>query len=172
MAQNTLQEFSVPSLENISTGPRFAVEEGVPEFELKLSLINLVQATQFSGKAHEDASAHLQNFLEIGSTIHINGVDKDVILLRLFPFSLEGKARKWFYTHQDNINNWTNLSDAFLSKFFPIGKTTALRGNIVSFNNRRQKPFQKHGSVFKDTYQIVLTMEWPHGYLCRPSTMD
>jgi len=94
MAQKTLQEFSTPSLENIPTGPRFAVEEGAPEFELKSSLINLVQATQFSGKAHEDASAHLQNFLEIGSAIHINGVDKDVILLRLFPFSLEGKARK------------------------------------------------------------------------------
>jgi len=133
MAQKTLQEFSVPSLENIPTGPRFAVEEGAPEFELKSSLINLVQATPFNGKAHEDASAHLENFLEIGSTIHIDGVDKDVILLCLFPFSLEGKARKWFYTHQDNINNWTNLSDAFLLKFFPIGKTTALRRNIVSF---------------------------------------
>ena len=84
-------------------------------------------------KAHEDASAHLQIFLEIGSTIHINGVDKDVILLRLFPFSLEGKARKWVYIHQDNINNWVNFSNAFLSKFFPIGKTTALRGNIISF---------------------------------------
>ena len=94
---------------NIPNGPRFAVEEGVPEFELKSSLINLVQATQFNGMAHADASAHLQNFLEIGSTIHINGVDKDVILLHLFPFSLEGKARKWIYTHQDNINNWTNL---------------------------------------------------------------
>jgi len=71
MAQKTLQEFSAPSLENIPTGPRFAVEEGAPEFELKSCLINLVQATQFSGKAHEDASAHLQNFLEIGSTIHM-----------------------------------------------------------------------------------------------------
>jgi len=105
MTQKTLQEFSAQSLENIPTGPRFEVEEGAPEFELKSSLINFVQATQFSGKAHEDASAHLQNFLEIGSTIRINRVDKDVILLRLFPFSLEGKARKWFYTHQDNINN-------------------------------------------------------------------
>jgi len=93
MAQKTLQEFSAPSLENIPTALRFAVE-GVPELELKSSLINLVQATQFSGKTHEDASAHLQNFLEIGSIIHINGVEKDVILLRLFPFSLEGKGRK------------------------------------------------------------------------------
>jgi len=137
MAQKTLQEFSAPSLENIPTGLRFAVEEGAPVFELKSSLINLVQATQFSGKAHEDASAHLQNFLEIGSTIRINGVDKDVILLCLFPFSLEGKVRKWFYTHQDNINSWTNLSDACLSKFFPIGKIAALRGNIVSFQQQK-----------------------------------
>ena len=113
-----MQEFSAPSLENIPTGPRSKVEEGAPEFELKSSLINLVHATQFSGKAHEDASTHLQNFLEIGSTISINGVNKDVILLHLFPFSLEGKARKWFYTHQDNINNWTNLSYVFLAKFF------------------------------------------------------
>jgi len=30
------------------------VEEGAPEFELKSSLINLVQATQFSGKAHKE----------------------------------------------------------------------------------------------------------------------
>jgi len=126
MAQKTLQEFSAPSLENIPTCPRYEVE-GAPEFELKSCLNNLVQATQFSGKAHEDASTHLQNFLEIGSTISINGIDKDIILLRLFPFSLEGRARKWFYTNQENINNWTNLSDAFLAKFFPIGKTTALR---------------------------------------------
>jgi hypothetical protein len=43
----------------------------------------MVQATQFSGKVHEDASAHLQNFLEIGSTITIDGVAQDIILLRL-----------------------------------------------------------------------------------------
>ena len=59
MALKTLQEFSAPSLENIPTGPRFEVE-GAPELELKSGLINLVQATQFSGKAHEDGSAHLQ----------------------------------------------------------------------------------------------------------------
>jgi len=94
MAQKTLREFSAPSLENIPTSPRFEVEEGAPEFELKSSLINLVQATQFSGKAHEDASAQLQNFLEIRSTIRINRVDKDVILLRLFPFSLERESEE------------------------------------------------------------------------------
>jgi len=78
MAQKTLREFSAPSIENIHIGLVFeAAQENDPEFELKPSHINMVQATQFSGKAHEDASTHLQNFLEIKSTISIDGVNKD-----------------------------------------------------------------------------------------------
>ena len=40
-------------------------------FELKPGLINMVQSNQFCGKAHEDASAHLQHFLEICNTFTI-----------------------------------------------------------------------------------------------------
>ena len=57
MADKTLCEFSTPSTENIRTGPTLKTNN--LEFELKPNLINMVQATPFSGKAHEDASAHL-----------------------------------------------------------------------------------------------------------------
>jgi hypothetical protein len=57
MAARTLHEFSAPRVENICTSPALETED--LEFELKPSLINMVQATQFSGKVHEDASAHL-----------------------------------------------------------------------------------------------------------------
>ena len=57
MAEKTLREFSTLSTENIRTGPTLKTDN--LEFELKPSLINMVQATPFSGKAHEDASAHL-----------------------------------------------------------------------------------------------------------------
>jgi hypothetical protein len=91
MAKKTLCEFSAPSTENIHTGPTLKTNN--LEFELKPSLINMVQATQFSGKAHEDASAHLQNFLKISGTIVIKDVAQDIILLCLFPFSLVGRAK-------------------------------------------------------------------------------
>ena len=90
MADNTLREFSAPSTENIRTRPTLKTNN--LEFELKPSLINMVQATPFSGKTHEDASAHLQNFLEISSTVVIKDVVQDIILLCLFPFSLMGRA--------------------------------------------------------------------------------
>jgi hypothetical protein len=57
MADKTLREFSAPSTGNICTRPTLKTNN--LEFELKPSLINMVQATPFSGKAHEDASAHL-----------------------------------------------------------------------------------------------------------------
>ena len=91
MANRTLRELSAPTMANIHTRP--TVNVGDNGFELKPALINMVQATQFCGKAHEDASAHLQHFLEICSTFTIQGVTQDAILLRLFPFSLLGKAK-------------------------------------------------------------------------------
>jgi hypothetical protein len=77
----------------------------------------MVQATSFSGKAHEDASAHLQNFLEISNTVVIKDVAQDIILLCLFPFSLVGRAKQWFYTNKEDINTWEKCSKVFLEKF-------------------------------------------------------
>jgi len=105
-------------------------------FELKPTLINMVQGSQFCEKAHENASAHLQHFLEIFSTFTINDVPRYAILLCLFPFSLLGKAKQWFYASKEKNTTWALCSTNFLAKFFPTGKTNALRGKISSFQQQ------------------------------------
>jgi hypothetical protein len=85
MAGKTLRQFSAPSMENIHTGPTLNTDN--LEFEIKLSLINMVQATLFSGKAHEDACA------KISSIVVIKNVAQDIILLHLFPFSLVERVK-------------------------------------------------------------------------------
>ena len=95
MAEKTLRNFSVPSAAKVATGPN--IDVGDVKFELKSSLINMVQASPFGGKPNEDANAHLQNFLELCKTVTIRGVTADAIKLRLFPFSLLGKVKQWFY---------------------------------------------------------------------------
>jgi hypothetical protein len=72
MADKTLREFSALSTKNIRTGPTLKTDN--LEFKLKPGLINMVQATLFSEKAYEDATAHLQNFMDINSTITIKDV--------------------------------------------------------------------------------------------------
>ena len=57
MAEKTLREFSIPSTDNVAIGPNINV--GDENFELKSSLINMVQASPFYGKPNEDVNAHL-----------------------------------------------------------------------------------------------------------------
>ena len=76
-AQKTLCDYSAPSANQVPTGPE--VNTGGENFEIKMGLITMVQASPFCGKANEDASAHLQQFLELCSTFVIKGVSQDAI---------------------------------------------------------------------------------------------
>jgi len=51
----------------------------------------------------------------------------------LFPLSLSGKAKQWFYQSKEAVNKWDKCSAAFLTKFVPMSKTNALRGKISNF---------------------------------------
>jgi hypothetical protein len=64
-----INEFLAPSSSNVGTESEMNVEDG--SFELKPTLINMVQQSMFCGKATEDGNAHLQHFLEICSTFTI-----------------------------------------------------------------------------------------------------
>ncbi|XP_052137637.1 uncharacterized protein LOC127756304 [Oryza glaberrima] len=137
MAEKTLCEFAAPFADKVAFGPQ--INMGDVDFDLKSSLIMMAQASMFCGKPNEDANAHLQQFLKICSTYTIKGVSPDTVRLRLFPFSLLGKAKQWFYANRIMINTWDKCSTAFLSKFFPMGKTNALRGRISSFQQTRDE---------------------------------
>jgi hypothetical protein len=100
MAKKTLHEFSALNTKNIRVG--LEVDTKDHDYELKPSLINMVQAITFRGKKNEDTSAHL-HFLKICSTVVIKNISQEVVLLRLFLFSLDGRAKQWFYASKDQI---------------------------------------------------------------------
>ena len=87
----SLCDYSTPAIANMPVGP--AINMGTKNFELRTGLIMMVQANQFYGLPSEDASAHLQHFLELCDTIVIKDIAQASIRLRLFPFSLAGKAK-------------------------------------------------------------------------------
>jgi hypothetical protein len=101
-ALRSINDLSAPSSANIKTVLETNVRDG--SFELKPALINKVQQRPFCGKASEDANAHLQHFFEIYSTFTIQGVTQVAIRLRLFPFSLLGKAKQWFYSNKEAMS--------------------------------------------------------------------
>ena len=102
MADKKLHEYSVPTIANVPIWP--AVNMGNTNFELKTGLILMVQANLFCGLPSEDANAHLQHFLELCDTDVMEGVAPKIITLRLYPLSLLGRAKQWFYKNQEAIN--------------------------------------------------------------------
>ena len=130
-AEKMIRDYFAPSTDNIRTGPALDVGNGT--FELKPGLIHMAQAMPFCGRSAKDAAEHLQKFLEVSNTCNIRGVPDDAIRLRLFPFTLKGKAKAWLYANQDEFTTWKKCSEAFLAKFFPLGKTNALRSKISEF---------------------------------------
>ena len=108
---------------------------GNENFRLRTGLIMIVQANPFCGLPSEDANAHLQHFLELCDTIVIKDIAPESIRLRLFPFSQVLKTKQLFYKDKEVVNTWEKCSTTFLAKFFPMGKTNALRGRISNLQH-------------------------------------
>jgi hypothetical protein len=70
-------------------------------------------------------------------------VTQDPVRLRLFPFSLLGKVKQWFYSNKEAVSTWEKCSNAFLAKFFPFGKTDALRDKISRFQQLADETIAK-----------------------------
>ena len=76
----------------------------------------------------------------------------DVVRLRLFPFSLLGKAKTWFYSIKEAFTTWEACSNAFLAKYFPVGKTNALRNRITEI---QQLPYETIPEVWEHLQEYI-----------------
>ncbi|XP_057796144.1 uncharacterized protein LOC131012256 [Salvia miltiorrhiza] len=135
--QKKLEEQKQPAIDEAFV-PQYEYQDppkvNANNFELKTGLIMMVQQNQYEGNAVEDPNARLAQFLELCSTIKINGVSDDIIRLRLFPFSLRDKAKSWYHTLQLGATpRYEDVAHLFLCKFHPLGLALKLKMDIVQF---------------------------------------
>ena len=109
----------------------------VPEdtsFEIKPALLNLVMREQFSSIGNEDAATHLNNFVELYEMQKHRDIYGDIIKLKLFPFSLRGKAKEWLNSlTRNSIDSWTKCKDAFIGKYYTPANIISMRSEIMKF---------------------------------------
>src|SRR3954462_6018719 len=104
-----------------------------PSYEFKPALLNLVMKEQFSGTGEDDA-LHLNNFIELCDMQKYKEVDGEIVKLKLFPFSLRGRAKEWLQSLPKNsIDSCTKCKDAFIGMYYPPAKIIQLRSNIMNF---------------------------------------
>ena len=61
--------------------------------EINAALLNLVMKEQFSSLPSEDAASHINTFVELCDMQTKKYVDNDIVILKLFPFSLRDRAK-------------------------------------------------------------------------------
>ncbi|XBI01249.1 hypothetical protein VPH35_130070 [Triticum aestivum] len=69
-------------------------------------------------------------------TVKYHGVPQDAIKCMLFSFSLRDDARAWYRSLPSRSFSWNEISQAFLDKYFPLHKQSAIRDEILSFVQR------------------------------------
>ena len=114
----TLESLTAPNLEQPTIVVMFPALPTGTRFELKTGVVQLLP--KFSGLATEDPIQHLDEFLEVCSSMKPSDITDEQMRLRAFAFSLKDLARDWYHSlAPGSVNTWVNLKKEFLQKFSP-----------------------------------------------------
>jgi len=121
-------------------------------FEIKRALIYLVQQNQFFGSPTEDPNLHISTFLRLSGTLNAN---QEAVRLHLFPFSLRDIASAWFRSLEvGSISSWDQMRRVFLTRFFPLSKTTQLRARLYQFAQKDGESLYDAWESFKEMLRL------------------
>jgi len=102
-------------------------------FEIKSGFIQMLPL--FYGLNTEDPYKHLDEFIEICSTIRLQNFTEDALRTSL---------------ETNSITSWAQMQHEFLKKYFTIGKTNHIQKAITGFSQIEGEPFHETWERMKD----------------------
>jgi len=109
---------------------------------MKPVFLSLISSHQFTGMDNEDPYTHLSTFYELIGTMGFQEGDLEHVYMRLFPFSLAGKAKEWLKSHPNqSLNSWKDVEEKFLNIFFPPSRYIKAKADISTFRQGPDEPF-------------------------------
>ncbi|RDX61881.1 hypothetical protein CR513_59844, partial [Mucuna pruriens] len=97
----------------------------------------------------EDPHKYLKEFHVVCSTMRLQGISKDYINMKVFPFSLDGVAKDWLYLQPVLFNTWGDMKCTFLEKFFPMSRTATIRKEIYGIRQHSREILHEYWERFK-----------------------
>ncbi|XP_060959305.1 uncharacterized protein LOC133030544 [Cannabis sativa] len=143
----TLQDYLHPT--HTATPSCIMYPMNMPNFDFKPGMIQLLPT--FHGMENESPYVHIQAFEEVVATFNNQADIINLVRLKFFPFSLKEKAKSWLYSLRPrSIGTWEEMTKVFFSKFFPPHKTSNLKRQISTFNQKDHETFHQVWERFKD----------------------
>jgi len=139
-ARKTLEDYAMQQ------GSRYFSSIAIPSttktLEMKPAFLSFISSHQFTGMDNEDPYTHLSTFYELIGTMGFQEGDLEHVYMRLFPFSLAGKAKEWLKSHPNqSLNSWKDVEEKFLNRFFPPSRYIKAKADISTFRQGPDEPF-------------------------------
>jgi hypothetical protein len=117
--------------------------------------LSIAQKNPFSGLEGENPYNHLRSFEHLCSTRSCSDLSPYEFRVRLFPFSLVGKAKAWYFQQEKEVTmDWTLLRDEFCAKYFPLSRLMHLRSHIINFQQTKTESLSQAWIRFHDLMHI------------------
>ena len=89
--------------------------------------------------------------MEVSDSFKIAGVTEGALMLKLFPYSLQDRARAWLnLLPPSSISTWQELVERFLVKYFSLSKNAKLRNEITTFQQLDDESLYEAWERFKE----------------------
>ncbi|GJZ52933.1 hypothetical protein Tco_0607818 [Tanacetum coccineum] len=117
-------------------------------------ILAMLQDHAYNGGDAKEAADHITKFLEIIDLVKILRINKDQLYVFAFPYSLFGKARRWWMHEGNNkITTWVELVDKFFYKYYPLSR--ASRINCTNEERKHHYEFMHWlSSKFKNPWKL------------------
>ncbi|GJV72762.1 ribonuclease H-like domain-containing protein [Tanacetum coccineum] len=126
------------------------------EFEINSKSMRELRRKLFAGTNDEDTYEHVRTVLEIVDLFHFPGVIYDVVMLRVFPITLKGRALRW-KDRLPTITTWDLLKKDFIWRYCHPFITAKKLEEIRNFKQERDQTLYYAWERYNDLlYQCPL----------------
>ena len=149
-----LSDYARPVVQRQTTRVNAPLQRGA-NFKIDSHILGLLPI--FHGLPSEDPYRHVDEFSQVCEFNQFHNVPSETAKMRFFPFTLKERAKEWFFTLGHEFASWRDMEDAFLRKYYSVGKTSAVRRAIREFS-------QGPGEVFYEAWERLrdLLRQCPH----------
>lgn len=133
------------------------------QYEMKIGMLHIIYANPFASLDHEYPYTHLTKFYELEGMLGAPEAEEEVDFMRLFPYSLIGKAKHWYLDQPtETMTNWNVLEENFLNRFFSHNRFMDAKTTIATFaqsaNETLCEAWERYKSMLRKCLIMVLTI--------------
>ena len=114
---------------------------------------------KFNPDTGTPAEEHINNFM---LSVNLKGVTQEDVVARLFPYTLQGSARSWYFSlPSGSITSWNIFQEQFLTKYGDNRSLATLINDLSNLRIESKEPIKEFNSRFNKLLNKIPTTSKP-----------